>query len=58
MIKNFKKYVFDGEAKKKGYKIVRSAEELIDYYEDIIENIRLYPLKIHWMKMTGKAGRR
>ena len=33
--KNFKKYVFDGEAKKKGYKIVRSAEELIDYYEDM-----------------------
>ena len=39
--KNFKKYVFDGEAKKKGYKIVRSAEELIDYYEDIIEK---YPI--------------
>ena len=35
--KNFKKYVFDGEAKKKGYKIVRSAEELIDYYEEMIE---------------------
>ena len=39
--KNFKKYVFDGEAKKKGYKIVRSAEELIDYYEEMIEK---YPV--------------
>ena len=39
--KNFRKYVFDGEARKKGYKVVRSSEELIDYYEELIES---YPV--------------
>lgn len=33
--KDFKKYEFPGESKMQGQKIVRSAEELIEYYEDL-----------------------
>ena len=33
--KDFGKYVFPGESKMHGQKIVRSAEELIEYYEDL-----------------------
>lgn len=33
--KEFGKYVFPGESKMQGQKIVRSAEELIEYYEDL-----------------------
>lgn len=33
--KNFKKYVFAGEGKMHGSQVIRSAEELIDYYEDL-----------------------
>ena len=64
--KNFKKYVFDGEAKKKGYKIVRSAEELIDYYEDIIEKYPIVSIEDPldeddwegWKQMTEALGNR
>lgn len=35
--KNFKKYVFEGEGKMTGRKVIRSAEELIDYYVDLTE---------------------
>ena len=33
--KDFRKYEFPGESKMQGQKIVRSAEELIEYYEDL-----------------------
>lgn len=33
--KDFKKYVFPGESKMRGQKVVRSAEEMIEYYEDL-----------------------
>lgn len=33
--KEFKKYVFEGEGKIKGEKVIRSAEEMIDYYSDL-----------------------
>ncbi len=64
--KNFKKYVFDGEAKKKGYKIVRSAEELIDYYEDIIEKYPIVSIENPldeddwegWKTLTDRLGER
>ena len=64
--KNFKKYVFDGEAKKKGYKIVRSAEELIDYYEDIIEKYPIVSIEDPldeddwegWKTLTDRLGER
>lgn len=35
--KDYKKYDFPGESRMTGEKIVRSAEELIDYYVDLIE---------------------
>lgn len=35
--KKFGKYVFEGEGKMRGTDVVRSAEELIDYYEELIE---------------------
>ena len=62
--KNFKKYVFDGEAKKKGYKIVRSAEELIDYYEEMIEKYPVVSIEDPldeddwegWQKLTKRLG--
>ena len=34
---DFKKYVFQGERKKTGKKVIRSAEEMIDYYEELTE---------------------
>ena len=37
--RSFKKYVFEGESKTKDYKVIRSSEELIDYYEGLIEQI-------------------
>lgn len=64
--KNFKKYVFDGEAKKKGYKIVRSAEELIDYYEEMIEKYPVVSIEDPldeddwegWKTLTDRLGER
>ena len=52
------------EAKKKGYKIVRSAEELIDYYEDIIEKYPIVSIEDPldeddwegWKQMTKRLG--
>lgn len=35
--KNFKKYVFEGEGKMTGGKVIRSVEELIDYYIDLTD---------------------
>lgn len=35
--KSFKKYVFEGEGKMRKEKVVRSPEELIDYYEELAE---------------------
>ena len=64
--KNFKKYVFDGDAKKKGYKIVRSAEELIDYYEEMIEKYPVVSIEDPldeddwegWKTLTDRLGER
>ncbi|SHJ68769.1 phosphopyruvate hydratase [Hespellia stercorisuis] len=33
--RDFKKYVFPGESRMQGHQVVRSVEELIDYYEDL-----------------------
>lgn len=43
--KHFKKYVFEGEAKMHGHKIIRSAEELIDYYEELVEEFPIVSLE-------------
>lgn len=34
--KKFKKYVFEGEGKMRGGDVIRSAEEMIDYFEELI----------------------
>ena len=34
--KDFKKYVFEGEGKMRGGQVIRSVEEMIDYYEELI----------------------
>ncbi len=39
--RDYKKYEFPGESKMLGQKVVRSAEELIDYYADLME---VYPI--------------
>ena len=35
--KNIKKYKFEGESKMHGHQVMRSAEELIEYYEELAE---------------------
>ncbi|MFR9064777.1 MAG: hypothetical protein ACLVJO_13980 [[Clostridium] scindens] len=35
--KSFKKCVFEGEGRMHGHKVIRSVEELIDYYEELAE---------------------
>lgn len=41
----FKKYVFEGEKNAQGETVVRSAEELIEYYEELIEEFPIVSLE-------------
>lgn len=41
----FKKYVFEGEKTEQGEATVRSAEELIDYYEELLEEFPIVSLE-------------
>lgn len=41
----FKKYVFEGEKTEQGETVVRSAEELIDYYEELLEEFPIVSLE-------------
>ncbi|MDE6957897.1 MAG: phosphopyruvate hydratase, partial [Lachnospiraceae bacterium] len=41
----FKKYVFEGEGKMKGESVVRSVEELIDYYEELTEEFPIVSIE-------------
>ena len=43
--RSFKKYVFEGESKTKDYKVIRSSEELIDYYEGLIEQFPIVSIE-------------
>lgn len=43
--KNFKKYVFEGESQMQGEKVIRSVEELIDYYEELIEEFPIVSIE-------------
>lgn len=62
--RHFKKYVFDGEAKMHGHKIVRSSEELIDYYEELAEKFPIVSIEDPldeedwdgWELMTVRTG--
>ncbi len=39
------KYVFEGESKVKGTEVARSAEEMIDYYEELLEQFPIVSLE-------------
>lgn len=43
--KDYKKYDFPGESRMTGEKIVRSAEELIDYYVDLLEEFPIISIE-------------
>lgn len=43
--KKFGKYVFEGEGKMRGGDVVRSVEELIDYYEELIEEFPIISIE-------------
>ena len=43
--KNLKKYTFEGESKMHGHKVVRSTEELIDYYEELAEEFPIISIE-------------
>lgn len=62
--RDFGKYVFPGEGKMLGKKVVRSAEELIDYYEDLAEEFPICSIEDPldeedwdgWELMTTRLG--
>lgn len=43
--KDYKKYDFPGESRMTGKKVIRSAEELIDYYVDLIEEFPIQSIE-------------
>lgn len=43
--RKFKKYVFEGEKTEQGEAVIRSAEELIDYYEELLEEFPIVSLE-------------
>lgn len=43
--KNFKKYVFEGEGRMKGSKVIRSVDEMIDYYVELTEEFPIVSLE-------------
>jgi len=43
--KKFKKYVFEGEGRMRGSDVIRSVEELIDYYEELIEEFPIVSIE-------------
>ena len=50
------KYVFPGESRMRGEKVMRSPEEMIDYYDDeIVENLIL-DLHLHYTSCNGLPG--
>ncbi len=62
--KNFKNYIFEGESKMHGYKVVRSAEELIDYYEELADEFPIVSIEDPldeedwdgWELLTARLG--
>lgn len=61
-----KKYLFPGESKMKGTEVTRSAEEMIQYYEDLLEEFPIVSIEDGlweedwkgWKKMTARIGER
>lgn len=64
--KNFKKYVFEGETKMQGKTVIRSTEELISYYEELIEEFPIISIEDPldeedwegWALITERLGTR
>ncbi len=62
--KDFQKYMFHGEGKMQGKKIVRSAEEMIEYYEDLLEEFPIVSIEdpldeedwYGWELLTTRLG--
>lgn len=63
--KEFKKYVFEGEGKMRGGRVIRSAEEMIDYYEELIMEFPIVSIEDPldeedwegWELLTTRLGR-
>lgn len=63
--KNFKKYIFEGEGKMHGHKVIRSVEELIEYYEELAEEFPVVSIEDPldeedwdgWELLTTRLGR-
>ena len=61
-----KRYLFPGESRMKGKEVARSAEEMIDYYEDLLEEFPIASIEDGlweedwkgWQKMTARIGER
>ena len=49
-------YIFAGEGKK-GEPVVRTTEEMISYYEELVEEFRFFRSKIRLMKKIGTGGK-
>lgn len=62
--KDFKKYVFGGEAKMKGRQVIRSAEEMVDYYKELLEEFPIVSIEDPldeedwegWELLTNRIG--
>ena len=62
---DFKTYEFPGESKMRGEKVIRSAEELIDYYAELIREFPIYSIEDPldeedwdgWELLTVRLGR-
>lgn len=63
--KDFKKYVFEGEGKMRGGQVIRSVEEMIDYYEELIMEFPIMSIEDPldeedwegWELLTTRLGR-
>ncbi|MDD3403410.1 MAG: phosphopyruvate hydratase [Hespellia sp.] len=61
---DFKKYVFPGESRMQGHQVIRSAEELIEYYEDLASEFPICSIEDPldeedwegWKKITELLG--
>ncbi len=63
--KAFKKYVFEGEGRMRGGQVIRSVEEMIDYYEELIMEFPIMSIEDPldeedwegWELLTTRLGR-
>lgn len=64
--KDFKKYVFEGESKMCGQQVIRSAEEMAAYYEELLEEFPIVSIEDPldeedwegWKMLTKRIGER